>query len=100
MPLLYVPCRDNKEAEKISIELLKKKLIACSNVIPIKSRYSWKGKIEKSNETLVIAKTSKKNAKKAESIVRKMHSYKIPAVILVDSKSNKDFDKWVNSVMG
>ena len=100
MALLYVPCKDQKEAEKISNSLLAKKLIACSNMIPIKSMYSWKGKTEKSNEVLIIAKTNKKNAKKAEEIIKKIHSYKVPAIIHIDSKSNKEFDKWADSVMG
>jgi periplasmic divalent cation tolerance protein len=97
--LLYVTCRDSKEAEKLSNALLKQKLIACSNMIRIESMYSWKGKIERSSEILIIAKTSKKNTKKAEALIKKLHSYEVPAIIRIESKSSKEFEKWSDSVM-
>ena len=99
MELIYVPCKDRNAAKRISVMLLKERLICCSNIIPINSIYLLKGKIKNSSEVLMIAKTSKKNSKKAEILIKKYHPYEIPAIIRIESKSNKEFDKWAQSVM-
>ena len=57
--MVYVACKDNEEAEKISNHLLKKRLIACANTFPVKSIYRWKNKINKDNEIVVLAKSLK-----------------------------------------
>ncbi len=61
MTLVYITCKDEEEAVRISKHLLNKRLIACSNMHPIRSMYWWKGKIEDENEVAIIAKTLGKN---------------------------------------
>jgi periplasmic divalent cation tolerance protein len=81
MSLLYVPCKNSREAEKIARSLLKEKLIACGNVIPkMKSVYRWKGKIKQNSEALLLAKTSARKARKAIKRVEELHSYDSPVV--------------------
>ena len=96
MTLVYITCKDNNEAENISMHLLKKRLIACANVFPIKSMYWWKGKIEAQKEVVVIAKTLEKNYKKIEKEVSKLHSYEVPCILRIDAEANESYDKWVN----
>lgn len=99
MTLVYITCKDEKEAEKISMHLLKKHLIACANIFPIKSLYRWGGKIVNDNEHVIIAKTNNKNFKKVESEAKKMHSYDIPCILRINSKANKDYEDWANKEM-
>lgn len=94
MAIAYITCRDKKEAEKISLHLLGKRLIACANIFPIRSLYWWKGKIAKENETAIIAKTNNKNFKKLVDEVRKLHSYSIPCILRIDAAANKDYEAW------
>ena len=94
MVLVYITCKYEKEARKISEHLLKKKLIACANFFPIKSMYWWNDKIADDKETAILAKTSNKNFKKVEAEIKKMHSYKIPCILKIDAKANKEYDKW------
>ena len=96
MALVYITCSNEKEAKKISMHLLKKRLIACANIFPIKSVYWWKGKITKSNEHVMIAKTSNKNFKKLEFEVKKMHSYEIPCILRINASANKEYNEWMN----
>ncbi|MBI2653658.1 divalent-cation tolerance protein CutA [Candidatus Woesearchaeota archaeon] len=96
MALAYITCKDKKEAEKISIRLLKKRLIACANIFPIKSMYWWEGKIVNDNEHVIIAKTNEKNFKKLENEARKLHSYQIPCILKINANANKDYDEWAN----
>ena len=95
MVLAYITCKDKKEAIKISKYLLKKRLIACSNMFPINSLYWWKGKIINDKEFVIIAKTTEKNFKILEKEVKKIHSYEIPAILKIKADANKDYLKWV-----
>ena len=99
MVLLYITCKDKKEAEKISFNLLRKRLIACANIFPIKSMYWWNNKIANDNENAIIAKTSDKNFKKVSAEVKKLHSYKIPCILKINAAANKEYESWANKEM-
>jgi len=99
MTLAYIICKDAVEAEKISLHLLKKKLIACANLFPIRSLYRWKGKIISEAENVIIAKTNEGNFDKIVNEVKKIHSYKIPCILKIGSSANKDFEKWADKEM-
>jgi len=55
--LAYILAADEAEADKLCEHLLKKKLVACVNSFPVRSRYWWQGKIESAGEIAMIAKT-------------------------------------------
>lgn len=95
MAFIYIICKDKNEAKKISLYLLKKRLIACSNIFPIESFYWWKGKIEKSKEVAMFVKTKKVNYKKIILEVEKIHSYNIPCICLIEAEANKKYDNWL-----
>jgi len=95
MTLVYITCKDEKEAKKISIHLLKKRLIVCANIFPIKSMYWWKNKIVNDDENVIIAKTLIKNYEKIKQEVEKLHSYEVPCIIKIDAEANESYDKWV-----
>jgi len=96
MALAYITCKDKKEAEKIAIYLLKKRLIACANILPIKSLYWWKGKIVNDRENVIIAKTNAKNFKKVVDEVKNIHSYEIPCILKIDAIANKEYQDWAD----
>ena len=96
MTLVYITCKDEKEAKKISIHLLKKRLIACANIFPIKSMYWWNNKIVNDNESAVIAKTKNKRFERVAAEVKKIHSYTIPCILKIDAISNKEYERLVN----
>ncbi len=96
MKLVYCPCRYDDEAREIARELLRKKLIACANVFPITSLYRWKGKKSEHAETVLLCKTTATRTKKVVAEIKKLHSYECPAIIVIDAKANKEFEKWVS----
>lgn len=100
MPLVYVTCKDKREAEKISLHLLRKRLIACANIFPIQSMYRWNKKIVNDKEIVIIAKTNDKNFKKLESEVKRIHSYRIPCISRISSSANKEYEAWADKEMG
>ena len=55
--VLFVTASSKDEAIKISNGLLEKDLVACVNLIPqVTSIYKWKGKVEQSEEVLMMIK--------------------------------------------
>ena len=93
----YITCPKKKEAHKIASFLVKKKLVACANIINnVDSVFAWKGKVIKAKEILIVGKTMNKNVQKIIKNVKKLHSYEVPCVIFFDIKNgNTDFLKWI-----
>ena len=82
--IIYTTIEDIKDARKIAKTLTQEQLVACVNIIPnIESVYRWKGKIEYSNEIVLIAKTVDQNVKKAIQRIRQLHKYEIPGIIVL-----------------
>ena len=93
----YITCPKKKEAFKIATFLVKKKLVACANIIHnVDSIFTWKKKVTKAKEILIVGKTMNKNVQKIIKSVKKLHSYEVPCVIFFDIKNgNTDFLKWI-----
>lgn len=95
MVLFYVVAGSEKEAVKLSDTLLKKKIVACCNIFPIKSMYWWKGKLEKAKEYAILCKTTSKKAKILEQEIKKIHSYAVPCIVRINARANKEYEKYV-----
>ena len=95
---IYVTFGSLKEAKRLGGKLVKNKLAACTNIIPvIYSTYVWKNKTMMDKECSMIVKTSKSKVKKAIKFIVKEHSYECPAVSSFPIKlAHSDFQKWIN----
>ena len=96
MIIVYIPCKDKQEAEKIVVALLEKKLIACANRYTSESNYWWNNKIESKKETVILAKTLPTHYNEIEKQVMKLHSYQCPCILRWNIEGNKEFVKWVS----
>jgi periplasmic divalent cation tolerance protein len=93
---VYITAPNKKEATKIAEVLVSEKLAACCNIVKIDSVYWWKGKIEKSKEYGIFAKTKKSLVEKIIKRVKEIHSYCVPCVVSFDiEKGNEDFLNWI-----
>ncbi len=92
---VYIPCRDEEEARRISLHLLEKRLIACSNIWPVNSLYIWKGQPADEKEFVILAKTA--DEKYPEIIVEteKLHSYEVPGITKFNIEANEAYGKWL-----
>jgi len=95
---IYITNPNKETAKKIAIHLLKKRLVACTNIFPIESAYWWKGKIENTKEVVLIVKTRKENFKVKDEIKR-IHPYSIPCIIKFDVEANKEYEKWLKETI-
>ncbi len=96
MILIYITCKDNQEAKKISKHLLEKRLVACTNIHPIESMYWWENKLQEDNEVVIIAKTKEENYEKVKEAIKKIHSYEIPCILKIRAEANEEYNKWIN----
>jgi periplasmic divalent cation tolerance protein len=82
--IVYATTGSHEEARKIASSLLESKLVACVNIIPkMHSIYRWKGKIEKGDECIMIAKTSNENVDAVIKKIKEMHSYELPCTLVI-----------------
>ena len=94
---IYSTFKDLKEAKIIGGKLVKKRLAACTNIIPtIYSTYVWKKKTMVDKECSMIIKTTKSKVKKAIKFIVREHSYDCPAVTAFPIQfAHKEFKNWV-----
>lgn len=95
--LIIVTASGKKEAETISRTLLKKKLIACANILNgATSLFWWKGKLEKAREAVILMKTTQKRAKTVTAQIKRLHSYENPEIIGFEiQEGSVNYLRWV-----
>lgn len=98
--IIFTTCPNKTTANKIADALLKKRLVACANILPgITSRYWWKGKVEKSREVMVMMKTRRWLFGKVKKEIESMHPYDVPEIVCVRiAEGSKDYMEWIKDV--
>lgn len=96
MILLYLTCKDNEEADKISTDLLEKKLVVCAKKLPISSSFLWKEGISKSDEVLMLLETEERLFDEIETEIKKLHSYETFVLASVPiTRVSSGVEKWL-----
>lgn len=69
-------------ADQLATALVEEQLAACVNVLPgIQSVYRWQGALERSAESLLLAKTTSDRYPALETRLRELHPYDLPEII-------------------
>ncbi len=99
--IVLVTAKDTSEAQKISMELLGKRLAACVNILPgVNSSYWWMDKIESATECMLLIKTSTLQLNGVVDAVKKNHSYSVPEIIALPVVGgNPDYLKWLGNTL-
>jgi periplasmic divalent cation tolerance protein len=86
------------DAEKISKLLVKKRLVACAQVLgPITSTYWWEGKMEESKEFLLLLKTKERLFPQVETVIKENHPYDVPEIVAVPiTHGSEKYLKWID----
>ena len=78
--LITVP--DTACAERISAALVEERLAACvSRLGPLESRFRWEGALERAQELLLIAKTTRERFAALAARVKALHPYDVPEIL-------------------
>ena len=96
--VIFITTANKEESKKIAVALLEAKLAACVNIVDkVRSMFWWKGRIDSSEENLLIVKTAKSKLVKVIKTVKSLHSYTVPEVIALPvSGGNKDYLSWID----
>jgi len=83
------------EGRRIARILLESKQAACVNITSVRSIYWWEGKLEESDEDLLIIKTRRDTADKTVEKIREVHPYEVPEIIVLSpEKVYKAYLDW------
>jgi periplasmic divalent cation tolerance protein len=88
--IVFCNCPNLKTAETLAELLIENQLAACVNIIPtIHSVFYWEGKLEKTDEAMLIIKTMQTHYLALEVMIQKHHPYEIPEIISVSIKEGQ-----------
>ncbi|MBW1989591.1 MAG: divalent-cation tolerance protein CutA [Deltaproteobacteria bacterium] len=94
---VYMTAGSMEEANKVADALISERLAACVNILPgMRSCYYWKGKVERDEEVVLIAKSKEALLPLLVEKVKEVHSYEVPCVVSIPiSGGNPDFLDWI-----
>jgi periplasmic divalent cation tolerance protein len=91
-----------KASKKIARALLDKRVAACVNIVPrIRSLYWWKGKVEDTDECLLLIKTKTAMLTELELIAKGAHPYEVPEIIALPiTHGHRPYLDWIAESVG
>jgi periplasmic divalent cation tolerance protein len=94
---VYMTAGGVEEARTIGRRLVEARLAACANILPgMESVYRWQGRIETAQETVLIAKTRTVLVDQLTALVRELHSYDCPCVVVLPiAGGNPAYLRWL-----
>ena len=98
--VVLVTCGRLSEGRRIARHVVSGKLAACVNIVlsPVESFYTWKGKLEKSREYLLVIKTTARRLAELETEVKRLHSYEVPEFIALSVvASSREYLAWLQA---
>jgi periplasmic divalent cation tolerance protein len=85
---VYTTWPTTVEAEQAGRVLVERRLAACVNILPgMVSLYRWEGKVERAEEVVMIVKTRASLADGVSDAVKELHSYDVPAILVMPLES-------------
>jgi periplasmic divalent cation tolerance protein len=87
-------------AGEIARRLVKDRLAACVQILPaMTSVYSWEGRIEEAQESLLLIKTVRSAYPALEATLRQIHPYQTPEIIMLPIDAGlPDYLAWMAGV--
>ena len=87
----------HKKGEELAKILLKKKLSACIQILPISSQYIWQENLINSKEFLLFIKTKKEYYQKIAKIIENHHEYEVPQIISIKiDEISASYSNWID----
>lgn len=97
MPVVAFITAPQGKGGDIARILVEKRVAACVNVVSgVRSIYWWEGRMESSEEDLLIVKTCEEALGELERVVREVHPYSVPELIAVPViRGLREYLDWV-----
>jgi periplasmic divalent cation tolerance protein len=76
---------DVAAAERLSRELVERRLVACATSVPgVTSVYRWQGRVQQDAEVLLFLKTTAGRMAELERAFAELHPYEVPELIALE----------------
>lgn len=85
--IVLVTVASLEQGEAIAQTLLRAKLAACINLLPVDSWYWWEGKIDRDREYQLLIKTDLQLFSQLADKIKTLHNYEVPEIVrFVDTR--------------
>jgi periplasmic divalent cation tolerance protein len=97
--LVYTTFPDAETGLAIGEQLVRAGVIACANVIPgMRSVYTWKGEVERSEEAVGILKTRAGLREQVRAALKERHPYETPIILFIEPTGGDEATlAWLNA---
>lgn len=87
-----------EEADRIANALVAEMLAACVNVLPgVTSVYRWEGEVQRDEEWLLVAKSTRQVLDDLVQCVQALHSYDLPEIIALPIEGGSEaYLRWID----
>lgn len=83
--ICFCTCPDAGSAAHLADTLVDERLAACVNIVPgLRSVYRWQGEVERSDEVLLLIKTTRARLPALSARVLELHPHELPEVVAVE----------------
>ena len=91
-----------EEADALAAALVERQLAACVQIVgPVTSVYRWEGAVQRSEERLLLVKTTAAAYPRVEAAIRELHSYECPEVVALPIEAgSRDYLAWIRAHVG
>jgi periplasmic divalent cation tolerance protein len=87
------------EAGSLAARAVTDGLAACVQAVPINSTYMWEGKVENSDELLLLFKTTRALSDELVRSIETHHSYDTPEIVVIPlSGGSSKYLEWITKV--
>ncbi|WP_242063086.1 divalent-cation tolerance protein CutA [Nostoc sp. FACHB-145] len=87
-----------EHGERIARLLVEEHIVACVNLYPIHSIYSWKGEICSEAEMTLMMKVSAEGVERLKGRICELHPYELPEFVVLDVDSNASLQEYIDFV--
>lgn len=95
--LIYTTVETTTQAENIAKKLIEEGIVACANMWPIHSMYTFNNAFTKGQEIALLLKTCSEQHEVVYEKLIKLHPYKCPAIMTLPiNHAHRPFLDWVN----
>ena len=79
---------NGRQLKRLIIAILKKKLAKCiQRVNYVKSYYIWENELKKTEEKILLIKTTQEKEKELYAFIHKMHPYDTPEIMTINPQT-------------
>ena len=95
--MIYATAGSEEDAVKLARHLLRKRLVACANIFPVRSVYRWRGKVKEEGEFVLVMKTRSDRVRGAIKEAAKIHPYEVPCLVSYEmGEALSSYLRWID----